>query len=246
MSGTAVPLPSPPCATKTRPTTRLAAALPALDIALRHFRNRAAHDGQSTRRGRQCPSPLRRHLLRCLPQRRHADPVLARKRQPMVTAEILLDARIAALRVGQFKGHLDEVPDEPGPSSGDARFFARTPHRRCIRSIASSCALTGNGPTSMAITDQGAASCRSRTRARLFRSTSHCCRGARPPISMLGAGQYRSSRRTAPRPRLLARPDHTSRLKQPQPSLSTTNPTTAWPAAPRERPLRRHHKTQGD
>ena len=31
----------------------------------------------------------------------------------MVTAEILVDARIAALRVGQFKGLYDEVPDDP-------------------------------------------------------------------------------------------------------------------------------------
>ena len=33
------------------------------------------------------------------------------------------------------------------------------------------------------------ARCRSRTRARLFRSTSHCCRAARPPISISGATQ---------------------------------------------------------
>jgi hypothetical protein len=33
--------------------------------------------------------------------------------KPMVTAEILLDARIASLRVGQFKGLHDEVPDDP-------------------------------------------------------------------------------------------------------------------------------------
>jgi hypothetical protein len=31
----------------------------------------------------------------------------------MVTAEILLDARVSALRVGQFKGLFDEVPDDP-------------------------------------------------------------------------------------------------------------------------------------
>jgi hypothetical protein len=32
---------------------------------------------------------------------------------PMVTAEILLDARVSALRVGQFKGLFDEIPDDP-------------------------------------------------------------------------------------------------------------------------------------
>jgi hypothetical protein len=31
----------------------------------------------------------------------------------MVTAEILMDPRIAALRVGQFKGLFDEVPSDP-------------------------------------------------------------------------------------------------------------------------------------
>jgi hypothetical protein len=31
----------------------------------------------------------------------------------MVTAEILLDERISSLRVGQFKGLYDEVPDDP-------------------------------------------------------------------------------------------------------------------------------------
>jgi hypothetical protein len=33
--------------------------------------------------------------------------------KPMVTAEILLDANISSLRVGQFKGLYDEVPDDP-------------------------------------------------------------------------------------------------------------------------------------
>jgi hypothetical protein len=33
--------------------------------------------------------------------------------KPMVTAEILLDARISSLRVGQFKGLYDEVPNDP-------------------------------------------------------------------------------------------------------------------------------------
>jgi hypothetical protein len=33
--------------------------------------------------------------------------------KPTVTAEILLDARIASLRVAQFKGLYDEVPDDP-------------------------------------------------------------------------------------------------------------------------------------
>jgi hypothetical protein len=33
--------------------------------------------------------------------------------KPTVTAEILLDQRIASLRVGQFKGLADEVPDDP-------------------------------------------------------------------------------------------------------------------------------------
>jgi hypothetical protein len=33
--------------------------------------------------------------------------------QPMVTAEILLDPRISSLRVGQFKGLHDEVPEDP-------------------------------------------------------------------------------------------------------------------------------------
>jgi hypothetical protein len=33
--------------------------------------------------------------------------------KPMVTAEILLDQRITSIRVAQFKGLCDEVPDDP-------------------------------------------------------------------------------------------------------------------------------------
>jgi PcfJ-like protein len=33
--------------------------------------------------------------------------------KPTVTAEILLDPRVASIRVGQFKGLRDEVPDDP-------------------------------------------------------------------------------------------------------------------------------------
>ena len=52
-----------------------------LDIALRRLFPRAAHDRSSARRRGQRPPTLRRHLLRYLPPRRHADPVASRQRR---------------------------------------------------------------------------------------------------------------------------------------------------------------------
>ncbi len=124
----------------------------------------------------------------------------------MVTAEILLDARIAALRVGQFKGLYDEVPDDPALHQAmrdflrDLRTGAHPLNRQQLRAY-----RQWADQHILRIRSRGR--CRSRTRARLFRSTSHCCRAARPPISISGATQTGLSDGLRAALRLLTRHD---------------------------------------
>ena len=114
MSGTAVPLPSPPCATKTRPTA------PAGRSFARPGRRPAALSKSSpltTAKALVEEGNAHHHCVGTYYDacRTGCTQILSLRQngKPMVTAEILFDERIAALRVGQFKGLFDEVPDDP-------------------------------------------------------------------------------------------------------------------------------------
>ena len=114
MSGTAAPPPSPPCAMKTRPTA------PAGRRCARPGRSRCGTYEivpLTTAKALVEEGNAHHHCVGTYYDacRSGGTQILSLRAHgtPMVTAEILLDARISSIRVGQFKGLYDEVPGEP-------------------------------------------------------------------------------------------------------------------------------------
>jgi PcfJ-like protein len=117
--------------------------------------------------------------------------------KPMVTAEILMDPRIAALRVGQFKGLFDEVPGDPAVHQAVREFLHDL--RSGIHPLNRNCAHTVNGLTSIFTAGPARPRRRSRMRAKPSLSISPCCRAAPPPTSISGATAPASEPGSAPR-----------------------------------------------
>ena len=77
---------------------------------------------------------------------------------PAATAEILLDRRMASIRVGQFKGFDYEVPDDPALHQAMRDFLRDLRSGRHPLNREPAAQLTVNGPTSITLIMDVAAS----------------------------------------------------------------------------------------
>lgn len=114
MSGTAAPRPSPPCATKTRPTGPGWPPLcPPWTSPCGHYQILPLTTAKAlVEEGNAHHHCVGTYYDVC---RAGGSQILSLRADglPMVTAEILLDNRITSIRVTQFRGLHHEVPDDP-------------------------------------------------------------------------------------------------------------------------------------
>ena len=185
-SGTAAPPRPPRCATRTKPT------VPAGRRCARPGHRPAAAS-------RSCRSPSAQALVEegnahhhCVggyyDQCRSGNSQILSLRVhgvPAVTAEILLDSGLSALRVGQFKGLHDQCPDAPALHQAMREFLRdiRTgAHALNLRELRAYCKWAAEH-----VTPWGNGTLTLEHARAVFPLYLRCCRAARPPTSIAGA-----------------------------------------------------------